>query len=414
MKIKKLLEVTELIKRGVTPKYVENDGITVINQKCIRDNRIDFKLARQTSKDKKITEEKVLMEGDILVNSTGTGTLGRTAQIKEVNETMTVDTHVTIVRPKKDINHKFLGYFIRLNEPLITSMGKGATNQIELSASDLGNIDITLPSRKQQDKIVDILSAYDALIENNLKRIELLEEAAESIYKEWFVNFRFPGYEKWEFVDGVPNIVRQKPIKELTSHTIGGGWGKENHEGNYIEEAYVIRGTDIENILNGDISNVPYRYHTQSNIENRLLQQGDLVLEVSNGQINNIGRCLLYTKEIGRLFDNNIICASFCKMLRVNEFCSPNILYLHLKHIHSSGKIKYYINASAAGINNFRFNDLLDEEKINILPKSLINEFENRVNPLLDMREKLNLQNSRLKEARDILISKLIMGEIEV
>lgn len=104
---KKVSEVTELIKRGVSPKYVEDDGILVINQKCIRDNRVDLSLARLTSKEKKITEEKFLNEGDILINSTGTGTLGRTAQINNINESITVDTHITIMRPSKDVNAKF-------------------------------------------------------------------------------------------------------------------------------------------------------------------------------------------------------------------------------------------------------------------------------------------------------------------
>ena len=153
---KALVDVTTYIKRGITPKYVESNGIIVINQKCIREHRINYELARLTSREKKITEEKLLKSGDILINSTGTGTLGRTAQIFNVDKDITVDTHVTIVRPSEDIDARYLGYVIRVNESLITSLGKGATNQIELSVSDLEKINFNVPSKEIQKKISNI------------------------------------------------------------------------------------------------------------------------------------------------------------------------------------------------------------------------------------------------------------------
>lgn len=377
MEIKKLSEVTELIKRGVTPKYVENDGITVINQKCIRDNRIDFKLARQTSKDKKIPEEKVLIEGDILINSTGTGTLGRTAQINEVNETMTVDTHVTIVRPKKDISHKFLGYFIRLNEPLITSMGKGATNQIELSASDLGNIDITLPSRKQQDKIVDILSAYDVLIENNLKRIALLEEAADSIYKEWFVNFRFPGYEKFEFVNGIPDGWDKKAIKDILMKIERRKKVKkeeylENGDIPVIDQSRMFIGgyTNDKEAMEVNIPAIVFGDHT------RIVKYIDF-----NFASGADGTQIIYSN---------------------NERVSQQYLYMAIKNIDLS-------NYSYA--RHFKY---LKEEEIYVPDEQVGKEFTKILKNSLSQVSCLRDQIVKLKEARDILIPKLIMGEIEV
>ncbi len=96
-----LLELSDLIKRGITPKYVEADGICVLNQKCIRDQKVSFKPARETSAAKKIIEEKLLQDYDVLVNSTGVGTLGRVAQIGQFVKKITVDSHVTIVRGNK-------------------------------------------------------------------------------------------------------------------------------------------------------------------------------------------------------------------------------------------------------------------------------------------------------------------------
>jgi len=88
--------MTSLIKRGITPKYVEDNGICVLNQKCIRDQKVSFEQARETSNEKKIAKEKLLQDFDVLVNSTGVGTLGRVAQVRRLDKKTTVDSHVTI------------------------------------------------------------------------------------------------------------------------------------------------------------------------------------------------------------------------------------------------------------------------------------------------------------------------------
>ena len=192
----KLEDITTLVKRGVSPKYVDENGVFVINQKCIRNNKVSYADARLTSKEKKISEEKFIQVGDTLINSTGTGTLGRTGYVKNIPSPTTVDTHVTIVRPNiHKVEARFLGLFLNFIEPHIENLGKGATNQIELSAKDLSNTQINLPPLETQKKIASILSGYDDLIENNLKRIKILEEMAQQTYEEWFVRMRFPGHE---------------------------------------------------------------------------------------------------------------------------------------------------------------------------------------------------------------------------
>ena len=179
-----LVNKTSYLKRGISPKYVEGAGYTIINQKCIRDNRIDFTFTKICDSQKTIPEEKILKKGDILINSTGKGTLGRTAQIKnDLEETLLVDTHITIVRAAEDVDPFFLGQLIRRNEIVIEAMGKGSTQQLELSRTDLGELELSFPSLPTQRKIAKILSTYDDLIENNLKRIKLLEEKAFASYK---------------------------------------------------------------------------------------------------------------------------------------------------------------------------------------------------------------------------------------
>lgn len=133
------------------------------------------------------------------------------------------------------------------------------------------------------EKLEKFSPAYDNLIENNQKQIKLLEEAARRLYKEWFVDLRFPGYEDMPIVDGVPEGWEKVPVGNLISYEIGGGWGEETPTGKCIREAYVIRGTDLYGIAHGDLLSIPFRYHVESNLSSRKLKDGDIVFEVSGG-----------------------------------------------------------------------------------------------------------------------------------
>ncbi|WP_449389651.1 restriction endonuclease subunit S [Clostridium sp. ETTB3] len=192
----KLVDLCELISRGITPSYTEDieEGVVVLNQKCIRDNRINFDLARLTnSNKKKVTENKYLRKYDILVNSTGVGTLGRVAQVKKLDKKMTVDSHVTIVRPKAEIDPIYLGYYMFMKQKYIEYLGEGSTGQTELSRVRLGEaLEVNFPSLEEQKAIAKVLSDLDEKIETNNKINKKLEEMAQAIFKQWFVDFEFP------------------------------------------------------------------------------------------------------------------------------------------------------------------------------------------------------------------------------
>ncbi len=102
------------------------------------------------------------------------------------------------------------------------------TAQKAVPISGIKTLEIELPSLKSQKRIADILSAYDDLIENNRKQIKLLEEAAQRLYKEWFVDLHFPGHENTKIVDGVPEGWSKNPIQDFISYEIG-----EDGEKNY-------------------------------------------------------------------------------------------------------------------------------------------------------------------------------------
>lgn len=141
---KTLGELSSFLKRGITPRYDDDAEGLVINQKCIRDGRVNLELARSQSKE--VKPERILQIGDVLVNSTGEGTLGRVAQVKVSLVNCTVDTHVSIVRPNQDIGRHYFGQAMMDWEPRFSNMGKGATNQTELSPAAIGETAILVPS----------------------------------------------------------------------------------------------------------------------------------------------------------------------------------------------------------------------------------------------------------------------------
>jgi type I restriction enzyme, S subunit len=169
--------VCEVIKRGVTPKYIDEGGVLVFNQKCVRNHTVDSALARRhDAAAKRVPEDRFVQIGDVLVNSTGVGTLGRVAQIRATpDEPATVDTHVTIVRPKRSMFYReFFGYMMVRIESEIADSGEGASGQTELSRTSLSeNFKVQFPvSLPEQQRIVAILDEAFAGIASAVESAE--------------------------------------------------------------------------------------------------------------------------------------------------------------------------------------------------------------------------------------------------
>jgi len=141
--VKKLGEVSSYINRGITPRYDEGGGSVVINQKCVRDQRLSLEPARRQSKP--IPSDKQVCFGDVLINSTGVGTLGRVAQVYENLENCTVDTHVTIVRAASNTDLDFYGCCLLSHQEAFERLGIGATGQTELGRAAIAEIEMVAP-----------------------------------------------------------------------------------------------------------------------------------------------------------------------------------------------------------------------------------------------------------------------------
>jgi len=171
---KTINELSSYLNRGITPKYDDDSTGIVVNQKCVRERLVNLDLARRQAKE--VPKGKLVKFGDVLVNSTGEGTLGRVAQLTFEIENCTVDSHITIVRPAKGVPVYYFGLYLTSLESYFSTMGRGATNQTELSRSTIGDISMLVPASvlaKEFEGLVDpIYQQINRLIVQNKKLTE--------------------------------------------------------------------------------------------------------------------------------------------------------------------------------------------------------------------------------------------------
>ena len=174
-----LEDITALISRGITPKYADDTDQIVINQKCIRNHTIDLSLARTHTP--KVINEKWLRFGDLLINSTGDGTLGRAAQVWFQPKNLTVDSHVTIARPAKENLIFYIGLWGILHEKEIESLHTGSTGQTELPRDRVKAMELRLPDNDTLDRFNALITPMAAAIVANQEENNQLAALRDAI-----------------------------------------------------------------------------------------------------------------------------------------------------------------------------------------------------------------------------------------
>lgn len=291
---------------------------------------------------------------------------------------------------------RFIGYYLRTPEFRGKFMAFSAmTTRASLTNDDLLSLEVPVPSLLVQQRIASILSTYDDLIENNQKQIKLLEEAAQRLYKEWFVDLHFPGHENVKIVDGVPEgweSCRLRDVAEINGRNIDENYPYDKI--NYIDIGSVRNGRILEK-ANYNLEEAPGR-------AKRIVQDGDviwgmvrpnlrayaMVLNPDKNDVFSTGFAVLTSKKVPFSFLYcNVTTEEFVGYL-VN--CTNGAAYPAVKPIH------------------------FEEYNVSIPPNNLLNKFHNITEPYFRKIYYLNKQISSLREARDRLLPKLMSGEIEV
>ncbi len=169
------------LSRGISPKYLEVGGVLVLNQKCIRDFSVDCSKGRRHDPAQRKTEGREVEVGDVLVNSTGVGTLGRVAQVLQLSERTIVDSHVTIVRAGPTLSWPYLGQFMTCKQSEIEAMGEGSTGQTELSRGKLAEMNVPIPDAKTLNAFNEIVIPLKQRIATNESSIQTLSTLRDTL-----------------------------------------------------------------------------------------------------------------------------------------------------------------------------------------------------------------------------------------
>lgn len=333
-----------------------------------------------------------------------------TLKLKIVNLPFTIGADgIQILEPDKSLfERKFFYYAIKGLK--VKSYG------YERHMKYLRELEIACPALPNQKRIASILSAFDDKIELNNKISKNLEQTAQAIFKEWFVKFKLPGYEKVKMVDSelgkIPEGWEVKSWGDLEGVSVAGDWGENISSDVCSESVYVLRGTDIPALKAGSKGECPIRYLAKDSQQKRKLRPGDIVVEISGGSKDQpTGRSLYITEDILKRFELPLVCTSFCRLVRPNNVLSSILMFLHLDRLYKTKKIWNY-QLQSTGISNFQYGQFREYEKL-IVPAPKIQEIVSDVLISCIQYSHRN-ENQKLAALRDLLLPKLMSGEIRV
>lgn len=391
---KKLGEVCELISRGISPKYTEDKGVCVLNQKCIRNHEINFEPSRRHNITvKKVNEEKFIRKGDVLINSTGTGTLGRVAQVREVlTEDVTVDSHVTIVRPKKGLFHNdFFGWMLVYIEEEIALSGEGTSGQTELPRTVLANnFSVTFPTDiTEQQRIVSILDEAFANIEKMKENAKKNLENARGIFDSYLHSIFTNTEDKW----------MEKMLGEIAQVEYG-----FTDNAKPIGTLRYIRITDIDRDGNLEKNNKMFVEYSKE-AEKFFLREGDLLMARTGA---TFGKVLLYTEIERSIFASYLIRIKFDEQIE-NKFYwyfSKSKFYWDQAIQFASGSAQPQFNGGALKQIIFRYPKEISAQR------SIIRQLDCLLKETKQLESLYQQKLSALKELKKSLLQKAFSGEL--
>jgi type I restriction enzyme S subunit len=287
---------------------------------------------------------------------------------------------------------RFVKYCFDVLQQQCKQISQGAT-QDNLSWEKLSTIKFPAPDYKTQQKIADILSAYDNLIENNQKQIKLLEEAAQRLYKQWFIDLRYPGHETTKIVDGLPEGWRKDTVDSIVSLLSGFAFKNNSFSENGVFKIVTIKNVQ-DGIFDGEnvslIDEIPAKMS-----EHCILNSGDILLSLTG----NVGRVCMVVGE------------NYLLNQRVAKLKSdyPSFTYCLFRSKDMFDEMNNLANGAAQqNLSPIRTGQI----KITVPSADILKMFENRISPLISRMLILWKQNKYLIQFRNRLLPKLMNGEI--
>jgi type I restriction enzyme S subunit len=374
IKLKDLCDKVTVGYVGPMAHEYQDTGVTFLRSLNIKPFRLELTDVKFVSEEfHHRIRKSALNPGDVAVVRTGyPGTAAVVPKALPVSNC----SDLVIVRPGKDLNPHFITAILNstFGQTLVSGNTVGAAQQ-HFNITVAKELKFRVPPRQLQDKIAAILSAYDELMENNRRRISLLEKLAEEIYREWFVRLRFPGHEKMKLVKGVPETWNEKKF------------------GNFC---VLQRGHDLPD---ADVVPGPYPIIASTSIKGYHHEFKALPPVVTTGRSGSLGVVLMIHTKAWPLNT----------ALYVKDFCgnSAFLVYYTLKNM---GLEKFNAGAGVPSLNRNHLTGI----KINVPDGPLQKRFDDLVGPIHEQKEQLVKVNDALRQTRDLLLPRLISGKLSV
>ena len=341
--------------------------------------------------------------GDLLITSRGT--YGVPYLYRNSDKFYFADGNLTWLKDfDEELDAKYFFYWVQSYEgqQKIDAIAKG-TAQKAIPISTLKTVELTIPDSTTQKKIASILSAYEDLIENNQKQIKLLEEAAQRLYKEWFVDLRFPGHENVKIVDGVPEGWKRRELSKVLSYIRGRSYSSED-----LGEQNGILLVNLKNIR----AYGGYNYNSEKHFlgkynDNQILSAGDIIMAVTD--MTQERRLVGHVAIVPCLNRKAIFSMDLIRLIPFEA--TKSYLYSIMNYGNFSKKISMFAN----GVNvlHLKPDTIMDMEML-IPSDELMYQYDDFFEKIRNKIEILQKQIEKSQEALDRLLPKLISGEIQV
>lgn len=400
----KLEDICSKIGDGLhgTPSYDESGEYFFINGNNLNDGKIVIKDdTKRISQNEYLKIKKELSNRTLLVAINGT--LGNLALY--CGEQVGLGKSACYLNLKEDINKYFIYYYLKspLFQHYAEIFATGATIK-NLSLKEIRNFKLKLPNIEVQNKIAKLLSNYDDLIENNNKRIKLLEQTAEELYKEWFVRLRFPNYQNTKIEDGIPERWEKEKLENYLEFFRGKSYSSTDIESDeglpFVNLKCINRNggfrKDGLKVFNGKYKNENIAF------------SGDIMMAVTDMTQDRaiVGR-------VGRIpkmgFEKFIFSMDLIRIEPIN--IDKTFLYSLLKF----SNIGSYLKEFANGVNVLHLTPSILYSVDSLIPNDeLQKRFSDLINPILEKIDILEQKNQTLKETRDLLLPRLLSGKLDI
>ena len=301
------------------------------------------------------------------------------------------------------LNRKYLFYALQHEEVYLTAnaLASGSA-QPDLPHDSFRKIKIYIPTLEQQDKIACILSTYDDLIERNNRKIQILQDMAEELYKEWFVRFRFSGYKTAKFTDGIPDGWEYKPFSEVVTFERGVSYSSDEID---CEDGINLINLKNINSYGGFRLDGTKKYNGKYR-DGQVVKCGDLVMGITDmtQDRRTVGAVALIPH-----FDNT--CVISADLVKLNSDIDNLFIYSLCRY----GYYSKFFSQFANGSNVLHLKpSSLRNQKMLIPREDLIDSYVKVVRPINDTVNNLNRENDNLKQQRDLLLPRLMSGKLAV